>query len=987
MDTVSRMDGDWAQEASRVLYALADLAPSGEPASSRLTIPTEWFQWLDANAVDLFAPGTVFERPPGSPVEAIRRLADMEQLPVRAAGIDRKLGERLAAIDQIRPEQRSLRVGWLFVAGRETTQDGRRRRVFHPLLSLPVRVDRTPGFGGARLVPAGDVELSELVADPRQRHRLECEASYGGGALDGVRGAPVPDALLQRLGGLKRFARDAAAAAGLRASRLVAAKDGPEQLLRREDLVIVAGVGVYATHETGTASRAGSLRAWAAGPLGRWTAFHSSYLDGPTPDADTGSNTPEAVDSPYLLTPAQERAVVCSRHDPVTLISGAPGTGKSHTVVAIACDALARGESVLVAAKSDATVDALLDLLERAPGPDPVVFGSNERREALAARLAAGQLQPMSDDRIGRARDERQRALTEASLTSAVIDRLRAETLVRAGGTGDHEARRCAPGFFDPAIDLATARRLLEDATAPAPRWWDRRRRRKSQRGLRVLAGSIAEAPPEELARALETARAARVAATLVAGGGLELAEAWDDLRRAGDRSREATARWLAAESRSDARLNRSTLPAVAALATALRSGRAARRDQLSRLDDDKLTRALPLWVGSLPDIDDLLPPVAGFFDLVILDEASSIDQPLVAPALLRARRAVVVGDPQQLRHVSFLSDRRLKEVLDAHLLSERPLLAARLDVRRNSAFDVAAGVAPVVTLDEHFRSDPHLVDFVADRLYGGRVSVATRKPSTASRDCVRVVQVEGSRDSNGVVSAEVDLVTRELGRLRGIGARSVGVITPFRAQADAIEAAVLRSFSTDHVEYLDLRVGTVHAFQGNERDIVIASLGIGPDEDRASWRFVEDPHLFTVLVTRARRHLMVLVSADPPPDGLMSEYLAQANAPPGPPAPGLAANPWVADVADDLQAAGVPVLTSYPCGRHVIDIGIERPSDVAIEAAIHPEGPSAHVVRHLSLMRLGWTVLEAFPSRWADRRGELVVELLRRVDTLSTAP
>ncbi len=70
-----------------------------------------------------------------------------------------------------------------------------------------------------------------------------------------------------------------------------------------------------------------------------------------------------------------------------------------------------------------------------------------------------------------------------------------------------------------------------------------------------------------------------------------------------------------------------------------------------------------------------------------------------------------------------------------------------------------------------------------------------------------------------------------------------------------------------------------------------------------------------------------------------------------------------------------------------MIDIGIERPSDVAIEAAIHPDGPSAHVARHLSLMRLGWTVLEAFPSRWANRRAELVVELLRRVDTLSAAP
>lgn len=209
--------------------------------------------------------------------------------------------------------------------------------------------------------------------------------------------------------------------------------------------------------------------------------------------------------------------------------------------------------------------------------------------------------------------------------------------------------------------------------------------------------------------------------------------------------------------------------------------------------------------------------------------------------------------------------------------MSARPLLAARLDVRRNSAFDVAAGVAPVLTLDEHFRSDPHLVDFIADRIYGGALKVATRAPSTASRDCVKVVRTEGCRDRSGVVAAEVDWVVRELERLRGLGARSVGVITPFRAQADALEAAVLGRFSTDDLETLDLRVGTVHAFQGNERDMVVASLGIGPGQDTASWRFVEDPHLFTVLFTRARRHLSVLVSGDPPAGGLVAAYLAQA--------------------------------------------------------------------------------------------------------------
>src|SRR5205085_8896017 len=117
---------------------------------------------------------------------------------------------------------------------------------------------------------------------------------------------------------------------------------------------------------------------------------------------------------------------------------------------------------------------------------------------------------------------------------------------------------------------------------------------------------------------------------------------------------------------------------------------------------------------------------------LVILDEAASIDQPLAAPALLRGKRAVIAGDPRQLRQVSFLADDDIARAVE-HIDDE--VLRARLDVRRNSVLDVAVGAAEPIVLDEHFRSAPHLVDFIAKRLYGGHVLVASRKPSTHNRD------------------------------------------------------------------------------------------------------------------------------------------------------------------------------------------------------------------------------------------------------------
>lgn len=963
------MDQAPADTARRVLDALADLSPAAEQRSSGLTIPTEWFRWLPAQAVRLFSPMAVLSE------YAIQRRTAVEQR-LGSPGLDRKFAERLAAIDQIRPTQRSLRVGWLFVAGQVPAGDGRgRRRVFHPLVTVPVRIERLTSY----MLPAGDVQVSELITDRRLRRELESGIELGGGALDGITDVEVPTTLLSRLPRLQGFARSAAAAASLPSRQLVPAGAGPEAFMRSDGLVIVAGVGIYAVHETGGSSRASSLRAWAAEPLDDLTAFHRLYLDDlpAVPSADEQG----AVDSPYLLTPVQRDAVRSSRHQPVTLISGAPGTGKSQTVVAIACDALSRGEQVLVAAKSDATVDALLDLLERAPGPDPVVFGSNERRDALAARLAAGDLQPVGDARVDEARRSLARACEERDwLWARVADRLRAEHMLATPEDEVEQARVLAPALFEPTTDLARAGELIE-AAGEASGWWARHEAGKARRLLQALAGAGPDVGVDELGRCVDVARSARITADLLAGGGLDLDADWEQLLAADDEARRALGKWLAADSRSAEHVNRSTLPAVAALATALRSGRAARREQLARLTDGKLTRALPLWVGTLADVDDLLPPVPAMFDLVILDEASSIDQPLAATTLLRGRRAVIAGDPHQLRHVSFLPDERLREVLTSHGLDGSPALAARLDVRRNSTFDVAVGVVPALTLGEHFRSDPHLMEFVARRLYGGRVEMATRRPTTESRDCVRLVRTTGTRTEAGVVHEEVDEVVAELRRLLRTGSPSVGVVTPFRAQADAIEAAVLQAFNADELESLDLRIGTVHAFQGNERDVIVASLGLGPTEAAASWRFVEDPHLFAVFVTRARKQMMLLYSADPPAGSLVEAYLAQADSPPGPPAPAGPATDWARTVADHLALNGTEVRTAYPTGRHVIDIALcDRSRSVGIECDVHHDGPEAHIQRHLALRRAGWDLAGAHRSRWGERPGELAIDLLHRL-------
>src|SRR5690606_22953467 len=127
------------------------------------------------------------------------------------------------------------------------------------------------------------------------------------------------------------------------------------------------------------------------------------------------------------------------------------------------------------------------------------------------------------------------------------------------------------------------------------------------------------------------------------------------------------------------------------------------------------------------------------------------------------------------------------------------------------------------------------------------------------------------------------DAVLHVLGELHGAGATSVGVISPFRAQAEALEARILADLHVDVIEDLGLRVGTVHGMQGNERDTIVLSPGAGDGGTSQAWRFVDDPHLAAVMLTRARQQIIVVLAGSPPADGMLATYLELDDRPSSP--------------------------------------------------------------------------------------------------------
>lgn len=91
---------------------------------------------------------------------------------------------------------------------------------------------------------------------------------------------------------------------------------------------------------------------------------------------------------------------------------------------------------------------------------------------------------------------------------------------------------------------------------------------------------------------------------------------------------------------------------------------------------------------------------------------------------------------------------------------------------------------------------------------------------------------------------------------------KAIGVVTPHRAQRAKVVNQLRQIFPDDSVEQIYDAVDTVERYQGQERDVIIASFGIGdPDLIEAEDEFLYSLNRFNVLASRARAKIVVFLT------------------------------------------------------------------------------------------------------------------------------
>jgi len=258
----------------------------------------------------------------------------------------------------------------------------------------------------------------------------------------------------------------------------------------------------------------------------------------------------------------------------------------------------------------------------------------------------------------------------------------------------------------------------------------------------------------------------------------------------------------------------------------------------------------------------------------LFVDEAGQAPPQHAVGALWRARRAVIVGDPLQLKPVVTLPWGGQRALQREFGVGEQ-WAPSRTSVQQAADRLAEHGTAlPGPTSDEpvwvgtplrvHRRCDRLMFGISNQIAYDGLMVFGTPDRSAFhGQDEWRHIR---SATSNGHwIPAEGEELRSVLSQLRdaGVAAMQIRVISPFRmvaGQAMKVHESVFPEVSGRDREKW---VGTVHTMQGKEADVVILVLGGDPDRPGARRFATQEPNLLNVALTRAKRRLYVIGNRD----------------------------------------------------------------------------------------------------------------------------
>lgn len=473
-------------------------------------------------------------------------------------------------------------------------------------------------------------------------------------------------------------------------------------------------------------------------------------------------------------------------------------------------------------------------------------------------------------------------------------------------------------------------------------------------------------------------------------------------------------------------------LPTGAVGEMAIIRGEIARKNKhksirkLFGLAGSMVQRIKPVLLMSPISVAQFLAPGSIRFDLLVIDEASQVRPEEALGAIARSKQIVVVGDQKQLPPTSFFD--RLTGNSDEDDDDELTGGAARATDMESILSLCEARSIPSRMLEWHYRSrDPSLIAVSNDEFY----KTLILPPSPLQHDGkygFRLVPVQGAYSSKSKGSGRPgtnqieaqEIVDTIAHHARNQVELSIGVVTFSATQRNMVTELLELSRRKDPIldDFLkegkkeDFFVKNIENVQGDERDVILISVGYGPVEPGGRLQSMSfgpinsdgGERRLNVLFSRARVRCDVYASFDPndidvsrtQKDGprILKRYLQYAKTgvlEEARPIGGAADSPFEEDVAKVIRQLGYDVDHQVGSSGFKIDLGVKQPENrdqymIAVEC----DGASYHSalwarerdrLRQEILEHLGWRFHRIWSTDWFYRREKEIDRLRNALD------
>src|SRR5258708_1130552 len=511
---------------------------------------------------------------------------------------------------------------------------------------------------------------------------------------------------------------------------------------------------------------------------------------------------------PFDLSDQQKKVVIGARTNPLTVISGPPGTGKSYTISTIIADHLLRGKRVLFVSRMEKAVDIIVTRLEDTIGEFSVAKSGNRKAQMkLVQKLEkltgprspikqASKEQLVQMKRHYLQQKESVENLEDEFLTMVDYERNWAdikdnvndlEKKIKAVDKDLKLQKVKNQAYLARPIQLANKLKKWDKVFFMT--WWGNTMLNQSKK----LMGLPKNTTVNELIALLEVSKNETLLSKLEVEIEKfdEVNNLWLKIQNLKGDLKDTALEYLRTVLMGNLYQiinNHSKRTDLRTFIQLLKSANIRQKLALrEKTNIETLLQAFPCWASTTSQLSQILPLTPGIFDLVIFDESSQCDLASAAPALYRGNRAVIVGDPKQLTHVVFMGKQAEMSAFANN--SVPPDAQASYRFTTTNLFDVAetrVQQAHYYMLDEHFRSDPRIIEFSNKKFYDGNLRIMTQRPVLSNKSsAIEVDYVKGRRTEGTINPKEIEAIFKHVEEIieqsDKIYPTSIGVLCPFR--------------------------------------------------------------------------------------------------------------------------------------------------------------------------------------------------------------